>query len=79
MWIGPSAFSGYDIVETDPAEPFAANALYLDAGLIFPLAWVRTRERLEARGLHVHAVDVSELVKAEGAVTCCSIIVPGAA
>jgi dimethylargininase len=35
----------------------------------------RTRERLEVAGLRVLAVDVSEIEKAEGAVTCCSLIV----
>jgi dimethylargininase len=35
----------------------------------------RTRDRLEAAGFRVLAVDVSEMEKAEGAVTCCSVIV----
>ena len=74
-WVDRDVFAGYDVVEADPAEPFAANALALPRGLIYPLAWRRTAARLEARGLHIHAVDISELVKAEGAVTCCSIIV----
>jgi dimethylargininase len=31
-------------------------------------------ERLRGRGVQVATVDVSELAKAEGAVTCCSLI-----
>jgi dimethylargininase len=31
-------------------------------------------ERLVTRGIDVSPVDVSELQKAEGAVTCCSMI-----
>jgi dimethylargininase len=42
---------------------------------VYGAAYPRTRERLDARGLAVRAVDVSELAKAEGAVTCCSLIV----
>ena len=34
----------------------------------------RTRARLEKAGIRVAAVDLSELEKAEGAVTCCSIL-----
>lgn len=33
-----------------------------------------TRRRLEAAGLDVRAVELDELAKAEGAVTCCSIV-----
>ena len=34
----------------------------------------RTRDRLEMRGFTVLAVELSEIAKAEGAVTCCSLI-----
>ena len=44
-------------------------------GLIYPTSFPRTLERLQQRGLSVTTVDVSELQKAEGAVTCCSLIV----
>ena len=38
------------------------------------MAYVETRERLEARGLDVVAVDQSEFAKAEGGVTCLSLL-----
>jgi hypothetical protein len=40
------------------------------------LAFPRTRERLENRGIGVEAVEVSELAKAEAGVTCCSPVFP---
>jgi dimethylargininase len=46
--------------------------------VIYPEAFPLTRRRLEAQGLRVVRVDVSELQKAEGAVTCCSVILEGA-
>lgn len=64
----------FDCIEVDPDEPFAANALRIGDALVYPCAFPRTRARLEARGLDVRQVDVSELAKAEGAVTCCSLI-----
>jgi dimethylargininase len=44
--------------------------------LVYPDAFPRTRDRLERAGVRVRTLDVSELAKAEGAVTCCSLIFP---
>ena len=73
-WIESQPFAAYERIEIDPAEPHAANALLVRGSLVYPSAFPRTRERLESRGLSVVAVDVSELIKAEGAVTCCSVL-----
>jgi dimethylargininase len=72
--VDPEAFAGLDRVEIDPSEPYAANALLAAGTVVYPEAFPRTRARLEARGLRVATVDVSELAKAEGAVTCCSLL-----
>jgi dimethylargininase len=73
-WADPSDFAGHDVVETDPSEPGAANALRLGGAAIYPSAFPRTRARLEKLGLRVVEVDVSEIAKAEGGVTCCSLL-----
>ncbi len=67
-------FEGLDLVEVDPGEPHAANALRTGGGVVFPSTYPETRKRIEAKGIYVEAVDISELLKAEGAVTCCSLI-----
>jgi len=74
-WTPPAAFSEFDLVSVDPDEPSAANALRLDDRIIFPTAFPRTAARLEQRGLRVVGVDARELAKAEGAVTCCSLLI----
>jgi len=75
-WVDPAAFDpAFERVEVDPSEAFAANALRIGARVLVAGAFARTRRRLEARGIDVLAVDVSELGKAEGAVTCCSLLV----
>lgn len=74
-WIDVDAFSGFAVVDVDSAEPSAANAVQLPDRLIFPAAFPRTAERLAARGYKVRLVEADELAKAEGAVTCCSLIV----
>ena len=64
-------------IAVDPAEPFAANVLRIgDAVLCAASASPRTAARARAlRPGGPTAVDVSELAKAEGALTCCSLIV----
>ncbi|MEO8162100.1 MAG: dimethylargininase [Arenimonas sp.] len=74
LWIDPAPFAHLRIIEVDPAEEHAANALLAGSGLVYPDCFPRTRERLERAGIAVTAVDVSELQKAEGAVTCCSLL-----
>lgn len=73
-WVPVEAFTGLELIDVHPAEPYAANALVVGDGVIYPTAFPRTRERLERHGLRIRPVDVSELAKAEGAVTCCSLI-----
>jgi len=73
-WVEPATFAAHERIEIDPAEPHAANGLLARGTLVYPVAYPRTRERLEARGIPIAEVDVSELAKAEGAVTCCSVV-----
>jgi len=74
-WIDAGVFDGFTLVNVAPEEPSAANALRLADRIVFPTAFPRTAGRLTARGLRLGLVDASELAKAEGAVTCCSLIV----
>jgi dimethylargininase len=73
-WIDPAAFAGFRVIEVDPDEAHAANALWIGGGVVYPACFPRTQGRLEAAGISVTPVDVSELQKAEGAVTCCSLV-----
>jgi len=76
-WVKKDDFPGMEFVEVDPSEPYAANAVMLGDAVIYPTAFPKTRTRLQAAGLKPVLVDASELAKAEGAVTCCSIILKG--
>lgn len=67
-------FSSFTMIDVDSAEPFGANALRVGDRVIYPTRFSGTRRRLEDRGVHVIGVDVGELAKAEGGVTCCSLI-----
>jgi dimethylargininase len=74
-WVDTAHFKDFDWIEVDPSEQFAANCLPVNGQIIFPTAFPKTRAKLEARGYKVQAVTVDELAKAEGAVTCCSLII----
>jgi dimethylargininase len=75
-WVDTYHFENFTWIEVDPSEPFAANCLPVGGSIIYPTSFPKTCERLEAAGYNVVTVDVSELAKAEGAVTCCSLILP---
>ena len=73
-WVNPALFSGTRCIEIDPRERGAANALRIGDRVIYPASFPATRRRLALAGVDVLEVDVSELQKAEGAVTCCSLV-----
>jgi dimethylargininase len=75
-WIPTADLAGFHLLDVHPGEPFGANVLRLDDRVLYAAAFPRTRERLEQRGIRVDSVELSELAKAEGAVTCCSILIP---
>lgn len=75
-WLDAGHFDDFALIEVDPSEPSAANCLPIGESIIFPTAFPKTRARLEERGYKIAPVEVSELAKAEGAVTCCSLIIP---
>jgi len=74
-WVSPDYFTGYNLIKIDPSEPFAANCLPVNGQIIYPTAFPKTRAKLEARGYKIQSVTVDDLAKAEGAVTCCSLII----
>jgi dimethylargininase len=76
-WIAAASFEDVERIHVDAGEPMAANALRVGDSVIYPTAFPRTAERLARRGFRLSCIDVSELAKAEGAVTCCSLILRG--
>ncbi len=73
-WVDPATFAGVRVVDVADGEAGAANGLLVGERLIYPSNFPRTATRLAAQGLTLLLLDVSELQKAEGAVTCCSVV-----
>ena len=76
-WVSRAVFHGCETIVVDAHEPYGANALPVDGTLIYGVQFPRTAELLASNGLRVVPVDLTELAKAEGAVTCCSLIFRG--
>jgi dimethylargininase len=74
-WVSAAAFPNCDAMSIEASEPHGANALRIGDSLVYSSQYPRTAAMLARRGLRVCEVDLSELAKAEGAVTCCSLIV----
>lgn len=73
-WVSADRFGAMKVITVDPGEPHAGNALLLNGTAIIAAEYPATQARLEAAGIPLAVVDVTELAKAEGAVTCCSLI-----
>lgn len=67
-------FGGFSLVAVDPRERSAANIVRVKDRLVYSGAYPRTLEHIVRHGFSVTTVDVGEIAKAEGAVTCCSLI-----
>jgi dimethylargininase len=72
--IDAAALNGYELIDVAEDEPWAANALRVGDTVLMPAGFPRTEAILRRAGLRVLALDVSELQKAEGSVTCLSVI-----
>lgn len=73
-WVDPGLFGESETIEVHAEEPFAANALRVGDTIIHSTAFPLTQRRLTSRGLSVLGVNAGELAKAEGGVTCCSLV-----
>jgi N-dimethylarginine dimethylaminohydrolase len=78
--VDPALFGVQRIVHV--AEPFGANTLTVGAVTLVSSDYPATQERLGRAGIATRALEVSELHKAEAALTCMSLIfetLPGSA
>ena len=72
-WVSREDFPGVELFPIDSTEPHAANILKAGDAHIYSPAFPRTAALLQ-RSLRLTFVDTSELAKAEGALTCCSLV-----
>jgi dimethylargininase len=73
-WVDLAPFRDWERIDVDPGEPCGANVVTAGGAVVAAAGFPRTADRLRARGLEVRTVDVSEFQKAEGGVTCKSLL-----
>ena len=73
-WVDLRDLEGFGIVNVAEDEPDGANVALVNGRVLAAAAYPRTLERLRGLGFDVDAVDLSEFAKAEGCVTCLSIL-----
>lgn len=74
QWVDRKSFANMHFIEVDETEPLGANAVMIGNDVIYPASHPRTAGLLRRHGIRVHTVDMSETEKAEGGVSCCSVL-----
>ena len=72
--LDPARFRGFEIVTIPRAEAYAANAVVVNGTAIIAAGYPNTRAALERRRLRIVELALSEIAKADGSLTCMSIL-----
>jgi dimethylargininase len=67
------ALSGYNKIIVNREEEYAANTLWKNDYLLIPRGFPRTRKKLESLNQKIIELDVSEMQKMDGGLTCLSL------
>lgn len=70
----PALFRGFEVVSIPRAEAYAANAVVVNGTAIIAAGYPGTRAALERRGLRIAELALSEIAKADGSLTCMSVL-----
>ena len=67
------ALNGYTRIIVEPEEAYAANTLRVNDHLLVPRGFPSTKDKLKGLGQKILELDVSEMQKMDGGLTCLSI------
>jgi len=67
-------FRDYEWIEVDEEEAYAANCLTVGDNVILPAGFPKLEQRIQEHGFLTLPVDMSEFQKADGGVTCLSLL-----
>lgn len=71
-----TSFKDYDCIEVETEDAYATNCLVIGKMIIMPAGYKRVEELLKNIGLNPRPVAMSEFEKANGGITCLSLIFP---
>ncbi|MBN2149525.1 MAG: hypothetical protein JW726_19210 [Anaerolineales bacterium] len=70
---GHPAFAAFKTIPIPSEDAYSANCIYVNGTVLVPAGYPRTREKIEAAGLPVREVEVSEFRKIDGGLSCLSL------
>lgn len=73
--VDSSAFEKFDWITVDENESYAANCLTLGKFVLMPAGSPKLADKIRAHEFHVIELKMSEFEKADGSVTCLSLII----
>jgi dimethylargininase len=68
-------FRDFEWIEVDEDEVYAANCLTIGTNVILPAGFPKLEQRIQAHGFSTFPVDMSEFQKADGGITCLSLLI----
>ena len=71
-----SAFKNFQLIEVAEKDSYAANCLAMGNLIFMPTGFSMIRKKIFQKGFKTIELDMSEFEKADGGVTCLSIIFP---
>ena len=74
VWIAAGYFTGVEPLAVAPGEDFGGNVLRVGETLLTAADSPHTGDMLAARGFDIVTLDISEMRKADAALTCMSLI-----
>jgi dimethylargininase len=73
-WVDARAFHDFHCIDVPADEPFGANTLTVHGTVLVSASSPRTADAIARAGFSVLTVDISEFEKAEGGVSCLSLL-----
>lgn len=72
-FISKEEFQGFNILEIDKDESYAANCIWVNDTVIIPKGFPKAKGMIKSEGYAVKEVDVSEFRKLDGGLSCLSL------
>ncbi|MDT8400524.1 MAG: arginine deiminase family protein [Bacteroidales bacterium] len=66
-------FQGFNIIDIDPSESYAANCIWVNDNVLVPSGYPRTAQYIRDAGFNIIEIDVSEFRKLDGGLSCLSL------
>jgi dimethylargininase len=66
-------FASYEKILLDADEEYAANTLWANDALLMPSGFPKTHARLSLMGMNIIELDITEVQKMDGGLTCMSL------